>query len=59
LLLLKIFKLDVLEILQQLALYTIIDRPETSNTHKINQIEQETERFQYDCAMAQKMIDGF
>jgi hypothetical protein len=48
LLLLKIFKVDVLEILWQLALYTMIDRPETSNTHKINQ----TEEFQYDDAMA-------
>jgi hypothetical protein len=37
LLLLKIFKVDVLEILWQLALYTMIDRPETRNTHKINQ----------------------
>jgi hypothetical protein len=30
LLLLKIFKVEVMEILRQLALYTIIDRPETT-----------------------------
>jgi hypothetical protein len=39
LLLLKIFKVDILEILQQLALYVTIDRPKTSNIHEINQIE--------------------
>jgi hypothetical protein len=48
LLLLKIFKVDVLEILRQLALYAMIDRLKISNTHKINQ----TEEFQYDDAMA-------
>jgi hypothetical protein len=30
LLLLEIFKVDVLEILQQVTLYTMIDRPETT-----------------------------
>jgi hypothetical protein len=40
LLLLKIFKIDVLEILQWIALYVKIDRPETNNTTtKINQTE--------------------
>jgi hypothetical protein len=37
LLLLKIFKVDVLEVLQWLALYAMIDRPKTSNIHEINQ----------------------
>jgi hypothetical protein len=52
LLLLKIFKIEVLEILWQLALYVMIDRPETGNIQKINQIEQLTEDFQYDDAVA-------
>jgi hypothetical protein len=52
LLLLEVFKVDVLEILWQLALYAMMDRPETSNIHKINQTEQQTEEFQYDDAMA-------
>jgi hypothetical protein len=39
LLLLKIFKVDVLEILQQLALHATIDRLEINNIHKINQTE--------------------
>jgi hypothetical protein len=36
LLLLGVFKVDVLEILHGLALYSKIGRPETSNIHKIN-----------------------
>jgi hypothetical protein len=51
LLLLKIFKVDVLEILRQLALYATLHRPETSNIHKINQTEQQTVEFQYDDLM--------
>jgi hypothetical protein len=39
LLLLKVFEVDVLEVLHQLALYLTIDRPETRNIHKINQTE--------------------
>jgi hypothetical protein len=35
----KIFKVDVFEILWQLALYAMIDRLETSNIYKINQTE--------------------
>jgi hypothetical protein len=34
-----------------LALYVTIDSPEINNTHKINQIEQQTKEFQYDDAM--------
>jgi hypothetical protein len=45
LLLLDIFKVDVLEVLRQLALYTMIDMPETRNIHKINQTEQHTKDF--------------
>jgi hypothetical protein len=52
LLLLKIFKVEVLQILQQLALYATIDRPETNNIHKINQTEQQIEEFHYTDAMA-------
>jgi hypothetical protein len=37
LLLLETFKVEVLEILYQLAPYATIDRPEISNIHKINQ----------------------
>jgi predicted YcjX-like family ATPase len=48
---LKIFKVEVLEILRQLALYAMIDRPEISNIQKINQTEQQIEEFQYDDAM--------
>jgi hypothetical protein len=51
LLLLKIFKVDVLEVLWQLILYVMIDKPKTSNTHKINQTEQQIEEFQYDNTM--------
>jgi hypothetical protein len=34
LLLLKIFKINVLEVLRRLALYATIDRPKTNNTTK-------------------------
>jgi hypothetical protein len=51
LLFLKILKIDVLEILR-LALYAMIDRPKTSNIHKISQTKQQIEEFQYDVAMA-------
>jgi hypothetical protein len=44
--LLKIFKIKVLGVLWRLALDMMIDRPETSNIHKINQTEQQTEEFQ-------------
>jgi hypothetical protein len=37
LLLLRVFKVDVLEILHRLALYSMIGRPKISNIHKINQ----------------------
>jgi hypothetical protein len=39
-LLLEIFKVEVMEILWQLALYVAIDRLEINNTTKINQIEE-------------------
>jgi hypothetical protein len=39
-LLLELYKVDVLEILWQLALYATIDRPETNNTTRINKTEQ-------------------
>jgi hypothetical protein len=41
-----VFEVDVLEVLHLLALYSTIGRPETSNIHKINQTEQQTEEFQ-------------
>jgi hypothetical protein len=46
LLLLEVFKVEVLEILHRLALYSTIGRPETSNIHKINQTEQQIEEYQ-------------
>jgi hypothetical protein len=50
LLLLEIFKVEVLEILRQLALYATIDKPETNNTTRINQTEQQIEDYQqYDA----------
>jgi hypothetical protein len=52
LLLLGVFKVDVLEILHGLALYSKIDRLETSNIHKINKIVQQTEDYQQYDAMA-------
>jgi hypothetical protein len=36
LLLLRVFKVEVLKILHGFALYSKIGRPETSNAHKIN-----------------------
>jgi hypothetical protein len=39
LLLLEIFKVEVLEILWQLTLYAMIGRPETNNTTRINETE--------------------
>jgi hypothetical protein len=39
LLLLDVFKVDVLKILWQLVLYATIDKSETSNTHEINNTE--------------------
>jgi hypothetical protein len=50
--LLKIFKVEVLEILWQLALYTMIDRLETNNTTRINKTQQQTEENQQYDAMA-------
>jgi hypothetical protein len=46
LLLLEVLEVDVLEDLHRLALYSMIGRLETSNIHKINQTEQQTEEFQ-------------
>jgi hypothetical protein len=37
--LLEIFKVEVLKILRQLALYAMIDMPETIKRAKINKIE--------------------
>jgi hypothetical protein len=45
LLLFKVFKVDVLKVLWQLALYAMIDIPKTSNIHEINQTEQQTKEF--------------
>jgi hypothetical protein len=52
LLLLDIFKVDVLEILQQFVLYATIDKPEISNIHRINKIVQQIEDYQQYDAMA-------
>jgi hypothetical protein len=52
LLLLEIFKIEVLEILRQLALYATIGKPETNNTTRINQTEQQIEDYQqYDATV--------
>jgi hypothetical protein len=40
LLVLDIFKVEILEILRQVALYVTIDRPEINNTTRINKTEQ-------------------
>jgi hypothetical protein len=39
LLLLKVFEVDVLKILWQLAFYAMIDKPEINNTTRINETE--------------------
>jgi hypothetical protein len=52
LLLLDVFEVDALEILWQLILYVMIDKLETSNTHEINNTEQQTGEFQQYDAMA-------
>jgi hypothetical protein len=50
LLLLEVFEVDVLEILQWLALHSTIDRSETSKKTKINKTEQQSEdNQQYDA----------
>jgi hypothetical protein len=50
LLLLEVFKVDVLEILQWLALYLMIGRPKTSKRTKINKTEQQSgDNQQYDA----------
>jgi hypothetical protein len=54
LLLLNILEVDVLKILWQLLLYAMIDKPETSNIHEINKIEQQIVEFQQYDAMARK-----
>jgi hypothetical protein len=44
------FKVEVLKILWRIALYSTIDRSETSNTIKINKIEHQTkDNQQYDA----------
>jgi hypothetical protein len=50
--LLEIFKVEVLEILRQLAIYVMIDRPETNNTTRINKIEHQTKDYQQYDEMA-------
>jgi hypothetical protein len=45
LLLLEVFEVDVLEVLRQLALYMTIDSLKANNTTKINQTEQQIEKF--------------
>jgi hypothetical protein len=46
LLLLEVFEVDILKILRQLALYAMIDRPETSKRTKINKAEQQIVDYQ-------------
>jgi hypothetical protein len=48
----QILEVDVLENLQQLVLYAMIDILEMNNIHEINQIEQKIEEFQQYDAMA-------
>jgi hypothetical protein len=45
-LLLKVFEVDVLEVLWQLALYAMIDMPETSKRTKINKTDQKIVDYQ-------------
>jgi hypothetical protein len=49
---LKVFKVDVLEVLRWFTLYSTIGRPETSKRTKINTTEQKTEDNQQYDAMA-------
>jgi hypothetical protein len=51
LLLLEVFKVDVLEVLHRLALYSMIGRPETCKIHKINKkkVQQIEDYQQYDA----------
>jgi hypothetical protein len=49
---LEVFKVHVLEILHQFALYLTIGRPKTSKIHKINKIVPQTEDYQQYDAMA-------
>jgi hypothetical protein len=46
LLLLMVFEVDVLKVLDRFALYSTIGRLKTSNTTRINKIEQQTEDYQ-------------
>jgi hypothetical protein len=52
LLLLEVLKVDVLEVLRRLALYSKIRKPETSNTTRINKTEHQTEDYKQYDAMA-------
>jgi hypothetical protein len=52
LLLFKILKVNVLEILRQLILYATIDISEMNNIHEINQTKQKIEEFQQYEAIA-------
>jgi hypothetical protein len=49
---LEVFKVDVLEILRWLALYSMNDRPEISKRTKINKTEKQSEDNQQYNAMA-------
>jgi hypothetical protein len=50
LLMLEVFKVDVLEVLRRFTLYSTIGRPETSKRTKINTTEQKIEyNQQYDA----------
>jgi hypothetical protein len=53
---LKVFEVDVMEILRWLALYSTNSRPETSKRTKINKTEQQSvDNQQYD-AMARYVL---
>jgi hypothetical protein len=52
LLVLEVFKVDVLEVLHWLTLYSTIGRPKTSKIDKINKIVQQIEDYQQYDAMA-------
>jgi hypothetical protein len=50
LLMLEVFKVDVLEVLRWFTLYSMIGRPKTSKRKKINKIEQQSvDNQQYDA----------